>query len=231
MPDPVVTPTSDPTVTILEPAKTEPTTVSTTETKPSQSTETKVESKVEPKDKSLLNEEDNKPPVGDAPEKYEAWKLPDGFEMPEAKLTLVNDTFKELGISQEAGQKLVDLYAGQLKEEIEAPYKAYTDLRKTWRDEVAADPKIGKILPQVKQDIARALDGIGDPVLVTAYKEAMDLTGAGDHPAFIKVLHALAQRAVEGKPVTGKGPAGVTAPGAKPTTGAAALYPNLPSAG
>lgn len=232
----VETPTADPTVTIVEPVKTEITQPSTTtETKPAPTTEvkpeTKVEAKPEPKkgEKSLLNEDDKV--AQGAPEKYEPWTLPEGFEIPEETAKEVDATFKELGISQEAGQKLVDFYAKQAQAALTAPYEAYAEMRKSWRDSVAADPEIGKILPQVKQTISRALDGLNNPKLVAEFKEAMDFSGAGDHPAFIKAFYQLAQKAVEGKHVSGSGPAktGQTAPNARPPSMAEALYPNGPS--
>lgn len=227
------TQTTDPSVTILEPEKKEAPTTQTppTDTTPKDTPKPTSEAKVEPKAKSLLNEpekEGDKPKVEGVPEKYEPWKLPEGFTMDEAVSTKVNDTFKELGISQEAGQKLVDLYAEQIQGAINAPVESYLDLRKGWRDEVAKDPEIGKIMPEVKQTISRALDGLGQPELATAFKEAMDLTGAGDHPAFVKAFYYLAQKAVEGKHVSGKGPTDQGKP-KTPTTPAQAMYPNLPS--
>jgi hypothetical protein len=52
----------------------------------------------------------------------------------------------------------------------------------------------------------------------------MDLTGAGDNPAFIKVFTKMAARMSEGKPVDAGKPPG----GAKPTP-AQSMYPKLPS--
>lgn len=224
------TQTTDPTVTIVEPPKATETISTTTSPPPPPPTETKVEPKAE--SKSLLNEEKKDEPKSSAPDSYEAWKVPDGFEIPEATLTEVNGLFKELGVSQEAGQKLVDFYAKQVQAQIEAPYEAYANLRKGWRDEAYADAEIGnktELNPKVRETISRALDGLDQPEVVAKFKEVMDLTGAGDHPAFIKVFNWLAQKAVEGKHVSGKGPADSGKP-AVPRTPAQAMYPNLPSA-
>ena len=194
--------------------------------------------KEEPTDKkddktSLLNKDEKKEEAKTgAPEKYEAWKLPEGFQFAEGKAEKIEAAFKELGISQDAGQKLVDMYVEEISAIANAGAEAYMNLRKEWVDAVKADPEIGKSLPQVKANIARALDGLGQPEAVTAFKEAMDLTGAGDHPAFIKVFNWLAQKAVEGRQISGKGPSpeGQKGPNAKPASPAQAMYPNLPSA-
>jgi hypothetical protein len=62
----------------------------------------------------------------------------------------------------------------------------------------------------------------------------MDLTGVGNHPAFIRALDYFAQRLTEGKHVAGNGPSpgGQSRPGAATQPGAAAaIWPSLPSAG
>jgi hypothetical protein len=58
----------------------------------------------------------------------------------------------------------------------------------------------------------------------------MDLTGVGDHPAFVEAMYVLAQRYTEGTHVQGGNPSplGQSRPGAaaRPTL-AEAMYPNL----
>jgi hypothetical protein len=109
-------------------------------------------------------------------------------------------------------------------------------MRKEWAAKTLADAEVssyttdGKTgIDAVKVDIGRAL-GTLDPALRAEFQAAMDLTGAGDHPAFVKALWKLSQAVSEGRPVTGKGPSpeGQRAPGtnARPTP-AKALYPNL----
>jgi hypothetical protein len=177
------------------------------------------------------------PPAAGAPEAYAAFKVPDGFSLDEKVLTEASATFKELGLTQDAAQKLVDMHIRQAQEAAEQPYKAYTEMREGWRKSVLADPIVGNgadLKPEVKQTIARMYDVVGDTKLVTEFKEAMDMTGVGDHPAFVKLLYSLAQRATEGRPVAGTGPtpASQAAPGAavRPNP-AQAIYPNLPSTG
>jgi hypothetical protein len=205
-------------------------------TEPKPSTDAKVESKVEDKkddSKSLLNKGDKAEakPEG-APEKYEAFKAPEGFNLDEKAVADAAPLFKELGLSQVQAQKLVDQYAKLTVEASEAPYKAWQEMQEKWQGEVKADPEIGGKLDQVKASIGRALDSLGDPALVTQFKEAMDLTGAGNNLAFVKAFYKLSQQVNEGKAVTAGGPSkhGQTKPGTAPESAAKALYPNLPSA-
>lgn len=176
-------------------------------------------------------EGDKKPAVG-APEKYEPFTAPEGHEYTPESVAEASALFKELGLSQAQGQKLMDEYAKRALAAGEASQTAYKTMREGWQNEVKNDPEIGKILPTVKATISRALDSLGDPSLVTSFKEAMNLTGAGDHPAFVKGFYKLAQAVVEGGHVSGGGPSplGQTSNGKSQRPSAAQeIYPNLPS--
>ena len=184
-------------------------------------------------DKSLAAQTDKTAPAG-APEKYEPFKAPEGYEIDEKLSTEASATFKELGLSQDQAQKLMDVYFKTTAEAEQAPYKLYEETRGKWRDEVVKNPTLGdgtNLLPAVKATIGRAIDSLPAD-LARDFRAAMDLTGAGDNPAFIKAFHALAQRVTEGTTVRGGNPSefGQQRPGAAPKSAAAALYPNLPSA-
>lgn len=166
-----------------------------------------------------------------APEKYEAFKVPEGYEMPEEVTKEVNTMFKDLNLSQEGAQKLIDYYHTKNQEAAEAPFKLWEKTQEEWQTAVKLDPEVGPKLNEVRQTISKAIDGIGDPKLASDFRSAMDYTGAGNNLAFIKAFYRLAQKVTEGGHVAGTGPAkfGQTAPGTtdKPTA-ARALYPNLP---
>ena len=202
-----------------------------------------IEPKAEPKaedkkdegkkdDKSLLNKDEKKDekkaPEG-APEAYEPFKTPEGYKLDEAVSKEAGDLFKGLGLSQTQAQSLVDFYAKQTQASAEQPYKDYAALREGWQNEVKADPEIGNKLPEVKQNFAKALDSLGDPKLASEFRAAMDLTGAGDHPAFIKVINKFASRMIEGGHVRGSNPSeqGQKSPNSPPPDAAHALYPKL----
>lgn len=179
-------------------------------------------------DKSLLN--DKKDESKGAPEKYEAFKLPEGVSLDEKVATEAQELFKGMNLDQTQAQSLIDFHLAKTKEAAEAPYKLYTETRQAWRDEIKADPEIGNKLDSVKQTVSKALDSLGDAKLANEFRAAMDLTGAGDHPAFIKAFYKLAQKMTEGTQVTAGSPTkeGQTRPGSAPQSPARALYPNLP---
>lgn len=206
-------------------------------TTPQKETTSSTTSTEKPDDgKALLNKTEGEKDVKaqGAPEKYETFKVPEGQELDEKFASEAGTTFKELGLTQTQAQSLVDLYSKKALEIGEAPYKMYTDMRNGWRNEVVKNPALGdgtSIKPEVKATIGRAIDSLGDAKLAADFKQAMDLTGAGDHPAFVKVFHKLSQMLGEGTSVSGKGPSplGQRQPGAAPKSAAAALYPNLPT--
>lgn len=177
---------------------------------------------------SVLNDKGTEAAPG-APEKYEAFTVPEGFTLDEAVSKEAGELFKGLGMSQEGAQKLVDFYVSKTSEAAEAPMKLWLDTQEEWVNKVKTDPELGPKLPQVKATISKALDSLGDAKLASEFREAMDFTGAGNHPAFIRAFYKLAQRVTEGSHVTGSGPSklGQTRPGSTPDSAAKALYPNL----
>ena len=135
-----------------------------------------------------------------------------------------------LNLTQDQAQSLVDFYTAKTTEAASAPYKLWADTQEAWVNEIKADPEIGGKLPQVKQTIAKAIDTLG-PQLAAQFREAMDFTGSGNNPAFIKAFYKIAQQITEGSHVSGRNPSsfGQSAPGSKPASAAAAMYPGLPS--
>jgi len=144
--------------------------------------------------------------------------------------------FKELNLTQDQAQKLVDFYSEHAIKSSKEVLDVWTSTRKEWREGIVNDPQLGKLTGSngnfgpdsaLIVTVNRALDGLQNPKLVSDFKDAMELTGAGDNPAFVKVLYALASKVTEGTTYA-RGEPSKTA-NARPTAGAA-LYPNLPAA-
>lgn len=182
-------------------------------------------------DKSLLNKKDEK--AAGAPEKYEPFKVPEGFTLDEAVATEAGTLFKEMGLNQDQAQKLVDFHAAKTTEAAQAPFKLWQDMNAKWTKETVSDSALGDgkgLRTEVKSAIAKTIDSLG-PTLAPAFREAMDLTGAGNHPAFVKAMYELSKLATEGSHVKAGGPTkfGTARPGDRPESAAAAMYPSLPS--
>lgn len=178
-------------------------------------------------------------PESAAPEKYEAWKTPDGYEIDPEAIKDAEPLFRELGLSQEKAQKLIDLYSKHgiksLEEHNARASKWWNDRQQKWRDDMKKDPELSKLVGSngnfgpdspIVQTVNRALDGLQNPKLVSDFKEAMDSTGAGNNPAFVKVFYALASKVTEGTSYASNGnPVNLS----RRPTAAGAMYPNLRS--
>src|SRR6266567_1794885 len=139
-----------------------PPTPSTAETKPP-------ETKEKP---TLLNEQEKEAPKG-APDKYEEFKVPDGFELDEDVAKEAGNLFKSSGLNQADAQKFVDFYIAKTKEAFDSPFRAWAEMQETWINEVKADPVLGSRLPEVRSTISKAIDGLGDAKLASDFRSAM----------------------------------------------------------
>lgn len=193
------------------------------------SSEKKAETKSDGKStQSLINE---KSPESGPPENYEEFKVPEGFTLDGEVAKEAGALFKEAGLTQTQAQSLVDFYVKHTKEAFDAPFNAYMDKRQEWRDQVNANPEIGgSKLNATKVSIGRLIDSFGK--YAEGFKEAMDYTGAGDHPAVVGALYTLSKLLTEGQAVRGNGPSteGQRLGGSDRPSAAAAMYPHLPSA-
>lgn len=209
----------------------DPKTVETPETSAESETTQPDTTTAEPDGTSLLTKKDEEAPAG-APEKYEDFKLPEGFEANPEMMTKAQAAFKSLNLSQEQAQSLIDVYAEQAVAAAEAPVNYYNEMRAEWVKQVNADPEIGGAkLKETKLLIGKAIDAHLPGQLGKDFRQAMDFTGAGDHPAFVKAMLKMATLLTEGTSVRGGGPSpdGQRAPGAPKGPSAASMYPNLPS--
>lgn len=160
------------------------------------------------------------------------FKFPDGVNVNKERFTAALGEFKKLGLNKDQAQALIDMDAKAQSDGSSAAVKAYENLRKSWQDE--AKTQFGtKLETEVRPRASRLIDGLG-PELAGKFREAMNDTGVGDHPAFIAAIDKFAQSLGEGKLVAGSGPgpggqANPNKPEAK--TLAQKMYPHLPSAG
>lgn len=159
-------------------------------------------------------------PEAPAPLTIENVKLPEGFEDvvletvgEGAEAKQVTAVSKVLDIMNDAAltpaerlQNLIDLQLSVSQLTANAAAEAWTGMQTQWRQEVQALPEIGGAkLPETLAIIKRGLDKSGAD---KAFYDAMTLTGAGNNPAVVRVLHALTKNLSEGKPVLGDPPAG-----------------------
>lgn len=132
-------------------------------------------------DDSVAGDDGNTGSQNGAPESYEDFKLPDGTEIDSATMDAFKPLAKELNLTQDGAQKLVDMYVGLQKQQTEAFEKTVAD----WANAVKADKEIGGAA--YDQSVAyakKAVEKFGSPAL----QEALNFSGMGSHPEVIRML-------------------------------------------
>lgn len=153
----------------------------------------------------------------EAPEKYEDFTFPEGFQADKSRLETAVRVFKELGLSQEAAQKLIDLDVAREQEGVKANQKYWDDLKEKWEGEVKADPEIGgDNFEQTNVYAQAALKEFGGEKL----SEALDMTGMGSHPEVIRLFAKVGKAMSDDKFHFGRGG------GQEGKSHADILYPN-----
>lgn len=166
----------------------------------------KVEAKVDP-EKPVV---EAKPVEAPKPEPVEyEYKAPEGVVMDEATDKRFRTVLDEFRADPKAGgQKLLDLYAEKTAEMhdnlLRDQHKAFIETRDGWKKQIMADPEIGGSGHQTAiTAAARMRDMFASDHPTTSKEYAQDMkdlndfmriTGAGDHPVFVKIFHRIAQR-------------------------------------
>ncbi|HZP98286.1 MAG TPA: hypothetical protein VFB13_02030 [Reyranella sp.] len=137
---------------------------------------------------SLLGEQMSAAPT------YEAFKLPDGVSLDDKALSEATQLFQQARLDQAMAQKFVDLAMGREQAAAHRGVQAFADLQSEWTGKIKADPEIGgNKLAASLSAAARAIDRLG----VLGLREALNMTGAGNHPAVVKAFVRLGQMLAE----------------------------------
>lgn len=134
-----------------------------------------------------------------APEKYE-FTAGEGVELDTEALKDFEPVARELNLTNEQAQKLVDAYPKILAGVQQRQAEAWQKQTEGWAETVKADKEIGGDKLTANLSAAqRALEQFGDPEL----KEYLDSTGLGNHPALVKAFIKVGKAMSEDKVVTG----------------------------
>lgn len=132
--------------------------------------------------------------------------LPEGFVLPEDTanefLSLVNEPPESRA---ELANKMLGLHTSLLQSAADEYAKQWETLQEEWRTEVRALPEIGgDNLDRSLGEIAKVLDKYGGKEV----RDALSVTGAGNHPALVQMFHRIAKDLNEQPPVKGAPAAG-----------------------
>lgn len=141
--------------------------------------------------------EGEKKPEG-APESYE-FKAPEGVSFGEGVIGAFSEVAKELNLSQDAAQKVLDKMAPAIQarqmEQIEAA-------RNTWAEAAKADKEFGgEKLDENLATAKKAIDTFGTP----EFRALLNDSGFGNHPEVIRVFYRAGKAISEDRFVAGGG--------------------------
>ena len=148
-----------------------------------------------------------------APEAYEAFEMQPGFEVDESALEAALPVFRELGLSQSQGQGLVDLFSQMRMEDLSQLSQGAQKQIDDWHSEIKTE--WGTAYEDNLAVAAKAVD-FADRLLrdqmpdadrfrmvetsegrvreaVTPFRDALNETGAGNHPAIIKFVKSVGE--------------------------------------
>lgn len=126
-------------------------------------------------------------------------KLPEGSNLDASYLEQTKTLARELGLSQEAAQKLVERDSGLLSSVSERNAVQVREKTEQWAKDAQADKEIGGGNFQSSVTDARtALDRFGSP----EFKNMLNQSGVGNHPELIRILARVGKAMREDKMVT-----------------------------
>ena len=135
-------------------------------------------------DKGEAKGKESEPKPAEAPKEFDptALTVPDGLVPDQELLQQFGDLAKDMNISQEQAQELVDLQVKAIK----AQEDQFVEMRRQWVDELKKDQEYGgtrfDATVSDAQAVMRRFDPDGEVLQV------LQTTGFGDNPAVIKML-------------------------------------------
>jgi hypothetical protein len=151
-----------------------------------------------------------KPAETKAPAEYADFTVPEGTKMDEQTSVEFKGLAKELDLTQEQAQKLLDFGGEKLRAQVEAPYKLWAKTQADWQAEVKADPEIGgtKFEQSIKDAAQVFVPGESNPFVgsaeeAKALRDALNMTGAGNNPAMVKFFVKIGKLLAEPGSLTG----------------------------
>lgn len=153
-----------------------------------------------------------------APESYEKFEVPDGFNLNEEALGAFQDFAKGLNLTQEGAQQLIDYHTGILGQVQAAQAEQWATITKGWADAARGDQEYGGAnFQENMKHVATALNKFGTPEL----KQALDENGMGNHPEFVRFFYRIGRLVGESSFRTGNGDS------AGSITAEKTLYPDM----
>lgn len=135
------------------------------------------------------------------PETYADFEVPEGTTMDAASLEAFAPVFKDLELTQEQAQKLVDIQSQQVQAGQQAQVDAFSQQLEGWITDAKSDSEYGgDKFDESTATAMQAVEAFGTPEL----KTMMETYGVGNHPEMIRFMYRVGQAVQEDSPGQGK---------------------------
>lgn len=157
-----------------------------------------------PEGGTLLSRDESEEGTGErapegAPEQYEEFTLGEDVKFTDEGLNDLKSVFKELNLSQDSAQKIVDKFATA---QVAVNKDVVLASAKRWAEETRNDPEIGGA--NFKQNLgvaSKAYRQFASPKLQAVFEES----GLGNHPEVVRLFVKLGNEMAQDKGVRGEG--------------------------
>lgn len=135
-----------------------------------------------------------------APDVYDPFKLPEGMEVNPDLMKEATDIFKDLKLTQEQAQKLVEFDIKRTQDSATKEGDAWTELTEGWKKESNTDKEFGGAELDANLAIAKkGRDAFGNK----EFTSMLEITGVGNHPEMIRFLFKLGKKLGDDKILQG----------------------------
>ncbi|ELU1437137.1 peptidase [Providencia rettgeri] len=146
---------------------------------------------------STKQEGADKKPVSVAPEKYE-FTAGEGQELDKEAIAAFEPIARELGLSNEQAQKIVDVYGSTIMPQIlKQQNEAWLQQTVEWAETIKADKELGSV--ESIGNAQKAMDQFGTPEL----KQYLNDSGLGNHPELFRIFSRIGKAMSEDGFVSG----------------------------
>lgn len=136
-----------------------------------------------------------------APEQYDEFAAPEGFNLQAEALDSFHDWARGNDFTQEQAQAAIDYHADAMKAYQQLQADQWAEARQEWVDAAKSDKEYGgKQFEQNMKHVGAALSHFGDKDLV----DMLNTSGFGDHPAMVRFFWKVGQKVGEADLIGGK---------------------------
>jgi|TARA_R110002095_G_C4251583_1_gene240164 hypothetical protein len=126
----------------------------------------------------------------DVPDEYADFTLPEGMTLDPDLLAEAGPVFKDLGLTQDQAQKLIDLQSKKAEADVQKQMTDFNQMIDDWKDQSQNDKEFGGDKFDESVAVAReAIDKFGTPAL----KDLLSEHGVGNHPEVIRFMVKVGQ--------------------------------------